>query len=127
MKALLLDVLSWGLILGGSFFTLVGAIGLVRMPDVFTRMHAASVTETLGAGFLIGGMMLQAGPTLVTLKLAIIAALLFFVSPVVTHALAQAALHAGIMPRLSEDRRREPLAASGEHQPEQGAAPAAAQ
>ncbi len=57
------------LILLGSFFTLVGAFGLVRMPEVFTRMHAASVTDTLGVGFLILGMCLQAGLGLVTLKL----------------------------------------------------------
>lgn len=105
MKAIVIDALSWALILGGSFFTVVGAVGLVRMPDVFTRMHAASVTETLGAGLLLIGLMLQAGLTLVTAKLLIILALLFFVSPVVTHALAAAALHAGIEPELVEDRR----------------------
>lgn len=105
-RALAIEILSWVLILGGSFFTLVGALGLARMPDVYTRMHAASVTETLGAGLLILGMMLQAGLTLVTLKLLIILALLFFVSPVVTHALAQAALHAGVVPQLTEDRRK---------------------
>jgi multicomponent Na+:H+ antiporter subunit G len=105
MMSLVIDGLSWALIAGGSFFTIVGAIGLLRMPDVYTRMHAASVTDTLGAGLLIGGMMLQAGLALVTLKLLFIAALLFFTGPVVTHALAQAAQHAGIAPRLDEDRR----------------------
>ena len=49
-----LDIVSWALILAGSFFTVVGAIGLVRMPDVYTRMHAASVTDTLGAGLAPG-------------------------------------------------------------------------
>ena len=49
---LILDLLSWLCILLGSFFTIVGAFGLVRMPDVFTRMHAASVIDTLGVGFL---------------------------------------------------------------------------
>ena len=53
---LLVEVASWALILLGSFFTIVGALGLVRMPEVFTRMHAASVTDTLGVGFLILGM-----------------------------------------------------------------------
>ena len=79
------------LILLGSFFTVVGALGLVRMPEVFTRMHAASVTDTLGVGFLILGMGLQAGLSLVTLKLFFLMLLLFvFTGPVVTHALAQA-------------------------------------
>lgn len=105
MTAVLIEAASWALIVAGSFFTVTGMIGLLRMPDVFTRMHAASVTDTLGAGLLIAGMMLQAGLSLVTLKLLFIAALLFFTSPVITHALAQAALHAGIEPKLAEDRR----------------------
>ena len=93
------------LILAGSFFTVVGAIGLVRMPDVFTRMHAASVIDTLGVGFLIVGMMLQAGFGLVTLKLLFLLALFFFTGPVVTHALAQAACTRASSRMLAEDRR----------------------
>ena len=61
-----IDLASWALILSGSFFTVVGAFGLVRMPEIFTRMHAASVTDTMGVGLLILGMGLQAGFTLVT-------------------------------------------------------------
>jgi multicomponent Na+:H+ antiporter subunit G len=100
----LADLVSWVLILAGSFFTVVGAIGLVRMPDVYTRMHAASVTDTLGAGLLLAGLMLQAGLGLITLKLLFILVLFFFIGPVATHALAQAALHAGVRPQLTEDR-----------------------
>jgi multicomponent Na+:H+ antiporter subunit G len=103
--ALAIDILSWILILAGSFFTLVGALGLVRMPDVFTRMHAASVTDTLGIGLLVLGMMLQAGLSLITLKLLFLLALYLFTTPVVTHALAQAVLHEKIEPVLAEDRR----------------------
>jgi multicomponent Na+:H+ antiporter subunit G len=99
-----LDVLSWALILAGSLFTVAGALGLVRMPDVYTRMHAASVIDTLGAGLLFAGLMLQAGFGMVSLKLLFILAIFFFTGPVATHALAQAALHAGIKPRLSQDR-----------------------
>lgn len=102
---LVVEITSWILILLGSFFTVVGAFGLVRMPEVFTRMHAASVTDTLGVGFLILGMGLQAGFSLVTLKLVFLLALFFFTGPVVTHALAQACLHEGIKPLLAEDRR----------------------
>lgn len=108
MMALLVDLLSWFFILGGSFFIVAGALGLLRMPDVFTRMHAASVIDTLGAGLLGVGLMLQAGPTLVAVKILFILALLFFIGPVITHALAQAALHAGVEPVLSEDRRKRP-------------------
>lgn len=102
---LIVDVLSWGLIVTGSFFIVVGAVGLMRMPDVYTRMHAASVIDTAGAGFLILGLILQAGLSLITLKLLFILAIFFFTSPVVTHALAQATLAAGIEPKLAEDRR----------------------
>ncbi|MBI3435217.1 MAG: monovalent cation/H(+) antiporter subunit G [Proteobacteria bacterium] len=92
-------------ILAGSFFTIAGAIGLVRMPDLFTRMHAASVIDTLGVSLLIVGMMLQAGAGLVSLKLIFVLALFFLTGPVVTHALAQAALHERVEPLLAEDRR----------------------
>ncbi len=105
MIALLIDILSWALILAGSAFVIIGAIGIVRMPDLYTRMHAASVTDTLGAGLLLIGLMLQAGFSLVTLKLLFLLALFFFTGPTATHALAQAAMHEGVVPKLSEDRR----------------------
>jgi multicomponent Na+:H+ antiporter subunit G len=101
-----IDILSWGFILAGSAFVVIGAIGLVRMPDLYTRMHAASLTDTLGAGLLIIGLMLQAGLGLVMLKLLVLMALFFFTGPVATHALAQAALGEGIAPLLHEDRRK---------------------
>lgn len=100
--SLAVDIASWALILAGSFFTLVGALGLVRMPDIFTRMHAASVTDTAGAGLLIFGMMLQAGFSLTALKLLMLLALFLFTGPVVTHALAQTCLHEKIKPLLAE-------------------------
>ena len=99
------DAASWALILAGCFFILAGALGMMRLPDVFTRMHSASLIDTLGAGFLFAGLMLQAGFSQVTLKLLFILLLFFFTSPVVTHALAQAALHAGLEPELAEDHR----------------------
>lgn len=102
---LLLDVVSWALILLGSFFTVAGAFGLVRMPEIFTRMHAASVIDTAGVSFLLLGMAVQAGFGLVALKLFFLFALFFFTGPVITHALAQACLHEGINPLLTEDRR----------------------
>lgn len=115
-----LDIASWLLIVLGSFFVIAGMIGLVRMPELYTRMHAVSVAETLGAGLLLVGMMLQAGLSLVTLKLLFLLVLFFFTAPVVTHALAQAALHERIAPRLSEDRRMGLAAGSGG---EEGGAP----
>jgi len=103
---LLVDLLSGALILAGSFFICVGMVGVVRMPDLFTRMHAASVTDTLGAGLLFSGFMLQAGFSLITLKLIFILGFLFFTGPVISHALSQAAHLAGIRPQLAEDRSK---------------------
>ena len=108
MIATLLGFASWALIGAGTFFIIVGAVGILRMPDLFTRMHAVSVSETLGAGMLILGLMLQTSFDFVTLKLGFVYLLFFFTGPVVAHALAQAALHEKIEPLLSEDRRAAP-------------------
>ena len=67
--ASVVEFLSWIFILAGSFFYLVGCAGLLRMPDVFSRMHAASVSDTMGASLLLIGMMLQAGFSFVLAKL----------------------------------------------------------
>ncbi len=95
------DLISWLLLVAGGFFFLVGAIGLNRMPDVFTRMHAVSVGDTLGVGLLVAGMALQAGPTLVTVKLFLILLVILLAGPVATHALAQAALHDKLYPLVA--------------------------
>jgi multicomponent Na+:H+ antiporter subunit G len=96
-----IEIVSWLCLLAGSAFSIIGAIGLIRMPDFFTRMHAASVTDTLGAGLLIVGLILQAGFTLIAVKLLFLALLTFFASPTATHALAKAALGRGLQPLLA--------------------------
>lgn len=101
---MLLYISSWICLVLGAGFCVIGAVGLLRMPDVFARLHAVSVVDTLGIGFLILGMALQAGLTLVTLKLVFILVLVGLTTPVATHALAQAALHAGERPRLAKDK-----------------------
>lgn len=100
---ILVDAASWIFLVAGGFFCVVGALGLIRMPDFFTRIHAAGVIDTLGAGLILLGLALQAGFTLVTAKLAVIGLLLFFTSPTATHALAKAGFARGIRPLLSED------------------------
>lgn len=92
------DVLSWACLLCGGAFAVIGAVGLVRMPSLFTRIHAASVTDTMGAGLVLAGLALQAGASLITLKLAVVGLLIFFSTPVATHALAKAALARGVDP-----------------------------
>jgi multicomponent Na+:H+ antiporter subunit G len=85
----------------GGVFCVIGGVGLMRMPDFYTRVHAASVIETLGAGLILAGLMLQAGLTLVCVKLVMIALLIFFTSPTATHALTRAALTRGLEPAVS--------------------------
>ena len=95
-----IDALSWAALVAGGFFCLAGAVGLLRMPDFYTRMHAASVTDTLGAGLVLAGLILQAGLSLVTAKLLVIGLLLFFTSPTASHALARAAFVRDVKPLL---------------------------
>lgn len=97
-----LNILSWIFLLSGSAFIVIGALGLVRMPDVFTRVHAAGITDTAGAGLLLAGLMIQGGLTIATFKLFCLLVLFLFTTPVATHALSRAALHAGIMPILKD-------------------------
>jgi multicomponent Na+:H+ antiporter subunit G len=97
------DALSWVFLVAGGAFCIIGAVGLLRMPDAYTRIHAASVVDTLGAGFLLLGLMLQAGWTLVFMKLVFMVLLLLFGSPSATHALARAARVRGLKPLLDKD------------------------
>jgi multicomponent Na+:H+ antiporter subunit G len=92
----------------GLVFVLAGAIGVIRMPDFYTRMHAAGVTDTLGAELIIFGLMLQAGLTVLTAKLALVGLLLFLTSPTSTHAIANAAHKAKLKPLLSRHKPEHP-------------------
>jgi multicomponent Na+:H+ antiporter subunit G len=96
----LIDGLSWASLIAGGVFCVIGAVGMLRMPDFYTRLHAASVIETLGGGLILLGLLLQAGFTLVAAKLLIVALLVFFASPTATHALAKAAMERGVKPLL---------------------------
>jgi multicomponent Na+:H+ antiporter subunit G len=98
---ILLDAISWFCLVAGGLFCVVGAVGMLRMPDFYTRLHAASVIETLGGGLIMLGLLLQAGVTLVAVKLLIVALLVFFASPTATHALAKAAMERGLRPLLT--------------------------
>ena len=95
---MILDILSWISIAIGAFFVLVSGVGVWRMPDLFTRMHPAGITDSTGAGFLLLGLLLQSGDWLVSVKLVLIFLFLLFTSPVATHALAHATLLDGLKP-----------------------------
>ena len=95
---LLLVIVSGILLAAGCFFILVGAIGLIRLPDLFARMHGAGVTDTLGAALFIAGLMVQSGLSLISVKLLLILVFYFFASPTSSYALANAALSQGLKP-----------------------------
>jgi|SaaInl4_135m_RNA_FD_contig_21_2075863_length_1253_multi_9_in_0_out_0_3 multicomponent Na+:H+ antiporter subunit G len=97
-----IDALSWVMLMLGSLFCIIGGIGLHRLPDFFSRLHGAGITDTLGAGLILFGLMLQAGWTLVTVKLLFILAILWLTSPTSTHAIAKAARMSGQDPLVDE-------------------------
>ncbi len=101
-----LDIVSWILIVGGVVFCLIGGYGLLKLKDVYARLHAASLIDTLGVGLILIGLMFQAGFTLVTAKLILILAFIFFTSPTATHALARAAINHDVLPEVDTDEER---------------------
>lgn len=96
--ALAVDILSWILIVGGATFSVIGAIGLLRFPDFYTRLHAAGITDTLGAWLILTGLLLQSPQWEVAVRLVLIVLFLVFTSPTATYALARAALSSGLAP-----------------------------
>lgn len=99
--AMAVDLLSWALILFGGLFMVIGAVGVVRLPDFYARLHGAGLTDTMAATLIVAGLMLQGGWSLVSLKLFLMLFLLYFTSPTASHALANAAFHAGLRPKGS--------------------------
>lgn len=96
MIELALDILSWFFLLAGSAFVLIGAFGMWRLPDFYSRLHPAGLTDTMGAGLVLLGLLLQADNFTVGVKLAIIAVFLLVTSPTTGHATARAALASGL-------------------------------
>lgn len=107
---MLIDIISWLLMTSGGFFVLVGGIGALRMPNLYTRMHAASVTDSIGPILVIGGLMLQAGMTLASIKLAAILVFLLLTGPTASNALASAAMLSGHRPELAQQMSEEDVA-----------------
>ena len=96
------DLLSAIFVIAGGFFLIVGGLGLVRLPDLFTRLHAAGVGDTLGVGLFVLGFMFLVDLGSVTVKLLLVLLFILLTGPVATHALAKAALHGGLRPLAEE-------------------------
>ena len=100
---LLISPIAAGLILVGLFFLFAAAVGVLRLPDVFTRSHAVSLTDSLGALFVLGGLALYQGFSTNLIKILIVLVLLYLLNPVIAHATVRAALRAGLKPWSRED------------------------
>lgn len=110
---LILDIVSSILLLAGVFFGLTGAIGLFRFPDFFTRVHAASITDSIAAILIISGLLLQTSFDLNTAKLFFILLFLMITSPTASHALVKAARHGGLL-TMSESNTQQQQKESGQ-------------
>ncbi len=91
-----LDILSAILLVTGTLFCVIGGIGVLRMPEFYSRLHAAGMGDTLGSALILTGLMLQAGFTLITVKLIMVLVFLYLTSPTATHALVKAAYAHGV-------------------------------
>ena len=96
--SLIADILAGVFFAAGAAFVLIGSFGLWRLPDFYTRLHAAGITDTLGLSLMLVGMMFLGGWTLVTVKLLFILILILLTSPTATHAVANAAYTVGLRP-----------------------------
>jgi len=92
----ILDVITFILLLAGSFFMLIASIGMIRLPDFYTRMHAGGKADTLGQGLIFLALIIYEGFTLISLKMLIIFAFIFIANPTATHAVAKAAYKGGL-------------------------------
>ena len=95
------EIVSGIFLVIGAVAMLVGGVGILRMPDLFTRLHAVGIIDTLGVAAILIGLAFLAGWGLVLIKLIIIFALLMLLNPSTSHALARAAVHGAKKPWLS--------------------------
>lgn len=87
----------------GVFFALTGGLGILRMPDFYSRLHPAGKSDTLAQGLILAGLMFQAEDPMVAIKLALLAGLLFVTAPTATHAISRAAQLDGLEPWTNRD------------------------
>ena len=95
---LLLNIFTGICFFIGSLSIIIGACGLIKLPDVFSRIHSAGMIDTAGAGFIILGMIFQSGISLATAKLVFIAIFIFFSSPVSSNVISNLARKKGLAP-----------------------------
>lgn len=92
------------LALTGFGFVLAGVIGILRLPDFYSRLHAMGKCDTLGVALIVAALMVAQGATLISLKLLLIVVFVWLANPTATHAIGRAAYRAGLKPWRTEDR-----------------------
>jgi multicomponent Na+:H+ antiporter subunit G len=97
-----MEILSMIFMVTGLFFLTVAAIGVIRLPDVFSRAHAVSLTDSLGAFLMLIGIALHEGLGTNMFKIFVVLALIYIINPVITHATIRAALRSGLKPWKKE-------------------------
>ena len=90
---IILEIFIIGLIAGGTFFFTVGVIGLIRMPDVFCRMHATTKCDTMGAGLIFIALIIWQGMSFVSLNILVILIFIWLTNPTAAHFIAKSAYH----------------------------------
>ncbi len=88
----MIEVLAGILLITGSVVVLIAAVGIIKLPDFYCRLHAAGVIDTMGSWLLLGGLLLLSENLVNGFKVGMIGVLLFFIAPVVSHAIARAAI-----------------------------------
>lgn len=111
-----MEILGAILALIGSLFLFLGALGVLRMPDIYNRMQAGTKATTLGSMLFILGIALGAGGSVFLLKGVILIIFIVFTNPISSHALARAAHFAGL--KLTSKSLQDDLAASGQEKQE---------
>lgn len=99
----IIEMLSGICLFLGGVLCITGGVGLLRMPDFFSRVHASGVTETLAAPLLLSGLLLQMELSLDSVKVIMILLLVLATNPTATHAMAKATLHGGQRPLVSDN------------------------
>jgi len=89
-------MLAVGLLAAGALFLLTSALGVLRLPDFYTRSHAVGKSETLGIMLVFTGLAVHNGFQLTSLKLLLIVAFVAIANPTATHAICRAALKSGL-------------------------------
>jgi len=103
----LIEILSGLCIAVGVVALLTGSLGLIRLPDLYSRTHAVGMMDTAGVGFILLGLIIHEGFTLISVKLALVGIFLFFTSPIATHAVSQVAYRSGVKPVTEESDDKE--------------------